>query len=391
MIQSDKTSRLIPYGRQHITDEDIAAVVKILKSDFLTQGKTTPDFESALSDYTGSQHAITTNSGTSALHLSCLSLGLKKGDWLWTSPISFVASANCGLYCDAKVDFVDINSTTWNIDTNKLKSKLEIAKRNHKLPKIIVVVHLAGTSCDMEKIFQLSKEYGFLIIEDACHAIGGRYKNNIIGNCQYSDITVFSFHPVKNITTGEGGAALTNNHEIAKKIKLLRGHGIVRDTNKTNMPHWHYEQVELGFNYRMTDIQAALGISQLNRLDDYVSKRNNIANIYNKRLSHLPLQLPYVNENYYSAMHLYIVRIKLNKVTKSHQEIFDFLRSKNIGVNLHYIPIYRQPYYKAMGFNNNDFPESESYYAEAISLPIFPILNKTDQEYIIETLEDALL
>ena len=387
-----KPVNVIPYGHQDITDEDIEAVVKVLKSDFLTQGEMVPIFELALSDYTNAKYAVATNSGTSALHIACIALGLEKGKSLWTTPISFVASANCGLYCGANVDFVDIDHKTWNIDIDKLVTKLEVADRENKLPYILVVVHFAGLPCDMERIKLLSKKYKFLIVEDACHALGGSYKNNRIGSCSYSDITVFSFHPVKSITTGEGGMATTNDKSLADTMRLLRSHGITRDINENNKQEqlWHYEQIYLGFNYRMTDIQAALGITQLKKLNNFVIKRNQIADTYHSSLSHLNLQLPYRDNQYYSAQHLFIVRIQLNNINRKHYEVFNYLRDHNIGVNLHYIPIYKQPYYKSIGYRELDFPESESYYSEAITLPMFPELKNEEIKYIVSTLEKAL-
>jgi len=393
MKQLYKPTKMIPYGHQHIEKDDIDAVVQVLKSDFLTQGQMVPEFESALSDYIGSKYAIATNSCTSALHISCIALGLERGKSLWTTPISFVASANCGLYCGADIDFIDINNKTYNIDIDKLNIKLEQAKNDNKLPYILVVVHFAGLSCDMEKINLLSKKYGFLVIEDACHALGGSYKNNRIGSCLFSDITVFSFHPVKSITTGEGGVAMTNNKVLADKMRLLRSHGITRDMvldDKFKAQPWYYEQIYLGFNYRMTDIQAALGISQLKKLDNFVIKRNRIADTYYDLLSHLPLQLPFRNSKYYSAQHLFVVRIHTEDISMSHNEVFNYLRKCNIGVNLHYIPIYKQPLYKAIGFDERNFPESERYYSEAITLPMYPELSNNQIQYISSVLEKAL-
>ncbi len=382
---------MIPYGRQSISDDDIKAVVDVLKSDYLTQGPVVPEFEKSICKYTGASYAVAVNSGTSALHIACLSLGLGKGDWLWTSSISFVASANCGIYCGARVDFIDIDPITWNISIDKLKHKLIYAKKHNKLPKIIVVVHLSGLPCDLAEIYKLSKEYGFYVIEDACHAIGSRYNNNNIGSCKYSDITVFSFHPVKVMTTGEGGMATTNIINLANKMRILRTHGITRDPDlMTHDPdgEWYYQQIDLGFNYRMTDIAAALGISQLLRLDSNIKKRHEIVRFYNKALSSLPLMLPYSDVSRYSSCHLYIVRIKNKK--KLYSEIFELLTNFGIGVNKHYIPIHTQPFYKNFGFKSGDFPESESYYREAISLPIFPDLTKKEQESVISAVSKAL-
>lgn len=382
---------MIPYGRQSISDDDIKAVIDVLKSDYLTQGPVVPEFEKSICKYTGASYAVAVNSGTSALHIACLSLGLGKGDWLWTSSISFVASANCGIYCGARVDFIDIDPITWNISIDKLKHKLIYAKTHNKLPKIIVVVHLSGLPCDLAEIYKLSKEYGFYVIEDACHAIGSRYNNNNIGSCKYSDITVFSFHPVKVMTTGEGGMATTNIINLANKMRILRTHGITRDPDlMTHDPdgEWYYQQIDLGFNYRMTDIAAALGISQLLRLDSNIKKRHEIVRFYNKALSSLPLMLPYSDVSRYSSCHLYIVRIKNKK--KLYSEIFELLTNFGIGVNKHYIPIHTQPFYKNFGFKSGDFPESESYYREAISLPIFPDLTKKEQESVISAVSKAL-
>jgi len=380
----------IPYGKQDITQDDIDAVVNVLKSDFLTQGPQVPKFEKGVSEYCSVKHAVAVNSATSALHLSCLSLGLKEGDWLWTSPITFVASANCGLYCGAKVDFVDIDPVTYNLCPKALKKKLIHAKKLGKLPKIVIPVHLCGQPCDIRAIHALSEEYNFKIIEDASHAIGGKYLNKSVGNCKYSDITIFSFHPVKIITTGEGGMALTNSARLAERISLLRSHGITR--NPSQMTHesdgdWYYQQVDLGFNYRMTDMQAALGLSQLERLDGYIARRHNLANRYNELLSDFPLVIPYQHSDSYSAFHLYVIRLKDNK---KHRQIFEYLRKDNIGVNLHYIPVHTQPYYHQMDIEFTDLEQSESYYKDAISLPIYPAMTERQQDIVISSLRKAL-
>jgi len=385
--------KMIPYGRQSISEEDIRAVVDVLKSDFLTQGRAVPKFEKAICEYTGSKYAIAVNSCTSALHIACLALGLGDGDILWTTPTTFVGSANCGLYCGAQVDFVDIDPVTWNLSIKKLKEKLIQAKNKDCLPKILVAVHLCGLPCDMEAIAILSKEYDFSVIEDAAHAIGGRYKNEPVGSCRYSDITTFSFHPVKTITTGEGGMAVTNNQELSNKMELLRSHGITRDTSlMTHKPDgpWYYQQVALGFNYRLTDIQAALGYSQLLRLDGFVKRRHEIARQYNGLLKDLPLRLPNSMSEKYSGLHLYVVRIQRDKIKSSHKEVFEALRSKGIGVNLHYIPVHTHPYYQEMGFSVGDFPESEAYYQEALSLPIFPDLTDEMQQIVVDAIREAL-
>ena len=380
----------IPYGRQDITQGDIDAVIEVLKSDFLTQGPQVPKFEKEVSRYCGAKYAVAVNSATSALHLACLSLGLGTGNWLWTSPITFVASANCGLYCGAKVDFVDIDPVTYNLCTKALKKKLIKAKELGRLPKVVVAVHLGGQSCDMKAIHALSKEYGFKIIEDASHAIGGKYLNEPIGNCKYSDITVFSFHPVKIITTGEGGMALTNNNKLAEHMSLLRSHGITRDPSQMTKQadgDWYYQQIELGYNYRMTDMQAALGVSQFKKINNNVSRRHEIADRYNKFLSDFPLTLPYQSADGYSAFHLYIIRLKNRN---KHKQTFDTLRAKGIGVNLHYIPLYRQPYYQFNDSDYNNFPESESYYSEAITIPLYRMMSNLDQDVVIQAIKESL-
>jgi len=381
---------MIPYGRQDITQADINSVIKVLQSDFLTQGPQVPKFEKVVSQYCNVKYALATNSATSALHLACLSLGLNNNDWLWTTSITFVASANCGLYCGAKVDFVDVNPATYNLCPEALKKKLIKAKELGKLPKIVIPVHLCGQSCDMKSIYKLSKEYGFKIIEDASHAIGGKYLNEPIGNCKYSDITVFSFHPVKIITTGEGGMALTNNNKLFKHMSLLRSHGITRDPSQMTKQadgDWYYQQIELGYNYRMTDIQAALGVSQLKRLDDYVSRRHELSTRYNELLKDFPLVIPYQHNDGYSAFHLYIIRLK-NK--NKHKQVFEYLRKNGIGVNLHYIPVYHQPYYEAMGFKKGYCLEAENYYNEAISLPMYATLSEVEQDKVVAVLHKAL-
>ena len=381
---------MIPYGRQDITQADINSVIKVLQSDFLTQGPQVPKFEKVVSQYCNVKYALATNSATSALHLACLSLGLNNNDWLWTTSITFVASANCGLYCGAKVDFVDINPATYNICPEVLEKKLVKAKKLGKLPKIVIPVHLCGQSCDMKSIYKLSKEYGFKIIEDASHAIGGKYLNEPIGNCKYSDITVFSFHPVKIITTGEGGMALTNNNKLFKHMSLLRSHGITRDPSQMTKQadgDWYYQQIELGYNYRMTDIQAALGVSQLKRLDDYVSRRHELSTRYNELLKGFPLVIPYQYSDGYSAFHLYIIRLKNRD---KHKRVFEYLRKNGIGVNLHYIPVYNQPYYEAMGFKKGYCLEAENYYNEAISLPMYATLSEVDQDKVVAVLHKAL-
>ncbi len=383
----------IPYGHQSISEEDVDAVIEVLRSDCLTQGPAIERFEKAVADYCNTKYAVAVNSATSALHIACIAAGLGKGDILWTSPNTFVASANCGLYCGASIDFVDIDSHTYNISINELKIKLKESKSTGKLPKIVIPVHFAGQSCDMEAISRLAKQYAFKIIEDASHAIGGAYQKSRIGSCFFSDMTVFSFHPVKIITTGEGGMILTNSRDLFNKLVLLRSHGITRNTEfmagETHGP-WYYQQIELGFNYRMTDMQAALGYSQMKRIDDFVYRRNYLANRYTQLMKDLPLSLPYLDVDSYSAYHLYVICLKLDKINKSHRQVFEELRSAGIGVNLHYIPVHTQPYYQKLGFKIGDFPAAEKYYSEAISLPLFYSLKEKDQDYIINSIIEVL-
>lgn len=383
-------SEFIPYGRQSISDEDVKAVVDTLRSDFLTQGPCVPAFQTALKEATGARHAIAVNSATSALHLACMALGLREGDWLWTTPISFAASSNCGLYCGAKVDFVDIEPDTYNMDPRALEQKLEAAATVGKLPKVVVPVHLTGQPCDMREIQALSKRFGFSIIEDASHAVGGTYEGVPVGKCNYSDIAVFSFHPVKIVTTAEGGAALTEDDELARRLELLRSHGITRDPSQMAYEpdgDWYYEQLMLGYNYRLTDLQAALGVSQIKRLETFVEARHRIADRYDRELADLPLQLPVRKEGRRSALHLYVVRVK-DEAPIDRKALFDAMRAAGIGVNLHYIPIYRHPYYRDMGFE--PLPEAEAYYREAISIPMFPDLSEQQQDRVIDCLRTNL-
>jgi len=384
---------MIPYGRQDITQADIDAVVSVLQSDFLTQGPMVPRFEQSVAQHVGASHALAMNSATSALHVACLALGLGNGDWLWTTPITFVASANCGLYCGARVDFVDIDPRTYNLCPQALARKLEQAERDGKLPKVVVAVHLCGQPCDMLAIHALAQRYGFKIIEDASHAIGGKYQGEFIGNCRYSDITVFSFHPVKIITTAEGGMALTNDAELANKMALLRSHGITRDpaqmTHAADGP-WYYQQIDLGFNYRMTELQAALGVTQMERLDQFVARRHQLARRYDDLLAGLPVTTPWQHPDSYSGLHLYVIRLQLDKIGKTHRQVFEALRELGIGVNLHYIPVHTQSHYQRMGFGSGDFPEAERYYAEAISLPMFQAMSEAQQDEVIAALRKAL-
>ncbi len=383
----------IPYGRQDIVQADIDAVVAVLQSDFLTQGPMVPRFEQAVAAHCGARHALAVNSATSALHIACLALGLGPGDWLWTTPVTFVASANCALYCGAKVDFVDIDPRTYNLCPLALEKKLLVAERDGCLPKVLVPVHLCGQPCDMAAIHALGQRFGFRIIEDASHAIGGKYRGEPIGHGRYSDVTVFSFHPVKIITTAEGGMALTNDADLAARMALLRSHGITRDP--AQMTHeadggWYYQQIELGYNYRMTELQAALGVSQMERLDDYVARRHVLARRYDALLAELPVTIPWQHPDGYSGLHLYVVRLRLDQVKLSHREVFDALRERGIGVNLHYIPVHTQPYYRQRGFADAVFAESERYYKEAISIPLFPNLSQDEQDFIVRALSEIL-
>jgi UDP-4-amino-4,6-dideoxy-N-acetyl-beta-L-altrosamine transaminase len=384
---------MIPCGRQNISEADIAAVVEVLKSDFLTQGPAVEAFEKAVAEYTGATNAVSTNSATAALHLACLALGVGPGDRVWTSPISFVASANCARFCGAEIDFVDIDPRTYTMSVDALSQKLEEAAKQDRLPKVVIPVHLCGQSCRMDEINRLASSYGFSIVEDASHATGGSYKGVAVGSCRFSDITVFSFHPVKIVTTGEGGVALTNKPELADKMALLRSHGVTRDPALMKGPasgQWYYEQLELGFNYRLTDIQAALGYSQLKRADEFVGRRRELSERYNRLLQGLPLILPWQHPDTLSAWHLYVIRLKLDQIPLSHSEVFERLRSLGIGVNLHYIPIHTQPYYQNLGFRNGDFPEAECYYEEAITIPLFPQMSNAQQDKITQCLEQIL-
>ena len=382
---------MIPYARQDINQADINAVIEVLRSDYITQGAMVPLFEKAVTDYCGAQHAVAVSSASAALHIACLALDLGPGDWLWTSPNTFVASSNCALHCGAQVDFVDIDPLTYNMSVERLTEKLFLAEQENKLPKIVIPVHMTGQSCDMAAIYALSLKYGFKIIEDAAHAIGGKYHDEPVGNCKYSDITVFSFHPVKIITTGEGGMALTNNADLSIRMKRFSSHGITSTPeNMLQRPKeeiWNYQQIDLGFHYRMTDIHAALGLSQMKRLNEFVTKRHVIANRYDELFTNLPITTPYQHPDNYSSFHLYVIRLKLNEINTSQQKLFKALYAANIRANLHYIPVYRQPYYEQLGFKAGYCPEAEKFYTGAISLPIFPKLELNQLEFIVDVLE----
>lgn len=380
---------LIPYGRQSITEDDISSVIEVLRSPYLTQGPTVSSFEKALASKVGAKYAVAVNSATSALHLACLALGVGPGDFVWTSPITFVASANCGRYCSANIDFVDIDPATGLMSVEALALKLELAELKNTLPKVVVPVHLTGSSCDMAAIGALAERFGFAVVEDASHAVGGRYRGEPVGSCLYSSITVFSFHPVKIITTGEGGMATTNDPFLAERISELRSHGITKAENRferTAPGPWSYEQQDLGFNYRMTDLQAALGISQLRRLDSIVCERNRQLNRYQFLLSDLPVNLLTVPEGVASSVHLAVIRLT-DPCPQLHRAIFEGLRAAGIGVQLHYTPVHLQPYYRRLGFGDGDFPEAEAYATNAISLPLFPGLSADDQHRVVRTLE----
>ncbi len=388
-----KDKFFIPYGKQTVTKNDIKAVTEVLQSDFLTQGPKVEEFEIKISSYTKSKYSVAVNSATSALHIACLSLGLKKGDILWTSPNTFVASSNCALHIGAKIDFVDINSEDFNIDIDRLEEKLKHAEKKKCLPKILIPVHLAGQPTIQERIYELSKKFGFKIIEDASHSIGASRKGEKVGSCRWSDITVFSFHPVKIITTAEGGIATTNNKQLYEKMCLFRSHGITKDKERfisKDFGDWHYEQQDLGFNFRMNDLQATLGISQLKNLDSFVSKRNDIADSYNRKLNSDLIKTPFVNNNNYSSFHLYVIRLKNERINKTHKDIFKNLRKSGIGVNLHYIPVHLHPYYKKLGFKEGDFPNAEDYAQSAISIPMFPGLKTKEQNKVIKIINEIV-
>jgi UDP-4-amino-4,6-dideoxy-N-acetyl-beta-L-altrosamine transaminase len=384
---------MIPYGRQDISDADVAAVVEVLRSDFLTQGPVVPRFERALAQRVGAKHAVASNSATSSLHTACMALGLGRGDWLWTSPNSFVASANCGVYCGADIDFVDIDPRTFNIDPKALRTKLEAAKQAGRLPKVLVVVHMCGQSADMQPIAQAAREYGVRIIEDASHAVGGSYQGRPIGCCQYSDIVVFSFHPVKIITTAEGGMALTQDDDLAKRLARARSHGITRDVQEMDRAPdgpWYYQQIDLGYNYRMTELQAVLGLSQLERLEPFVARRNALAQRYDRLLADLPLVLPSIDSQCVSAFHLYVVQVDKNRGCAERADLVRALHARGVAVNVHYIPIHTQPFYAQRGFKTGDFPLSEAYYSGAVSLPMYATLSDQQQDQVVAALKESV-
>ena len=384
---------MIPYGRQSLDQADIDAVVQVLKSDWLTQGPTLEQFEAAVARYCEAGHGVAVCNATAALHIACLAADLGPGDWLWTTPNTFLASANCARYCGAQVDFVDIDPLTWNLDAQALARKLEQAEQAGRLPKVLIPVAFSGQSCDMRAIAALAERYGFVVIEDASHAVGARYAGRPVGCGEYAAMTVFSFHPVKIITTGEGGMVLTNRPELAERLRRLRSHGMTRDPaqmDEASHGPWYYQQVELGFNYRMTDIQAALGLSQLARLDAFVERRRVLAARYQTLLADLPLQLPTAQVDAESAWHLYVVRLHTERIGNSHRQVFEALRGAGVGVNLHYIPVHLQPYYRALGFAPGDFPEAERYYGQALTLPLYPALSEVDQDFVIRQLQQLV-
>lgn len=385
---------MIPYGRQDISQSDIDAVVEVLRSDYLTQGPMVPRFEEAVAQYCGAQHAIAVNSATSALHIACLALELSPGDWMWTSPNTFVASANCAIYCGAKVDFVDIDPCTYNMSVERLKAKLEQAEKEGRLPKVVMLVHFAGQPCDMPAIHMLSQQYGFKIIEDASHAIGASYTNIKVGSCTHSHITVFSFHPVKIITTGEGGMAMTNDPALASRMHRLRTHGITKDEklmlSRPASEIWNYQQIEIGFNYRMTDIEAALGLSQIRRLDEFLTRRHEIAERYDVELKSLPITTPHQAPDMFTSYHLYPIRINQTVSGETQRRVYDTLLQNGVSANVHYIPVHRQPYYESLGFKAGDFPEAECFHREVISIPMHSALETEQQEAVINALALSL-
>lgn len=384
---------MIPYARHDVSEEDIETVVKVLRSDWLTQGPVVERFESAFSDYCGAKYALAVVNASAGLHLACRALGVNKNSLVWVSPNTFVASANCARYCGSEVDFVDIDAQTYNISVDELEKRLCEAKRTGQTPDVLIVTHFAGQPCDLEQIYQLSKEYGFSVIEDAAHAVGAEYRGKKIGGCQHSDICVFSFHPVKIITSGEGGMITTNREDLYQRMADLRVHGVVRDSARMECNSdgpWYYQQQELGYNYRLSDIHAALGLSQMKRVDAFLSRRRELANRYKDQLSNVPIQLPLEQTDSKSSWHLYVVRIQLENIAQTRKEIFETLKSAGIGVNVHYIPVHVQPYYRALGFQPGDFPEAEKYYNEALTLPLFPALTDSKQEFIIDHVREII-
>ena len=385
---------MIPYGRQDVDEADVRAVVEVLRSDFLTQGPVVPRFEAAMTTYCGAGHAVATNSATSALHVACLALGVGLGDRVWTSAVTFLASANCARYCGADVDFIDIDPQTCNMSVDDLARRLEQAEQAGKLPKVVIPVHLGGQSCDMAAIHALSQRYGFHIVEDASHAVGGRYRDESVGSCRYSDVVVFSFHPVKIITTAEGGMALTNHAALARRMRLFASHGMTRDVGemtKASDGPWYYQQIELGYNYRLTELQAALGLSQMQRLDEFVARRHAIARRYDELLAQMPVTPVVQHPDCYSGLHLYVIRLQLERLRRSHREVFELLRAAGIGVNLHYIPVYLQPYYQRLGFRAGHCPNAENYYSRAISIPMYAQLDAAKQDAVVAALLRATL
>jgi UDP-4-amino-4,6-dideoxy-N-acetyl-beta-L-altrosamine transaminase len=384
---------VIPYGKQHITEEDIEAVVRVLRSEWLTQGPAVPAFEQLIQQYCGAEHAVAANSATSALHIACVALDLGPGDWLWTAPNTFVASANCARFCGASVDFVDIDPRTYNMSIEALERKLIGAQQADKLPKIVIPVHFGGQSCDTGAIADLATRYGFRVIEDASHAIGARWNGECVGACTNSDVVVFSFHPVKIITTGEGGIALTSSPDLARRMRRLRTHGISRDSGDLQFKNegpWYYEQLELGFNYRMSDIQAALGISQLNRLDTYIARRRELARRYDELLEGLPVIVPWQDPRSESAWHLYVIQLPAQGSKLMRRAFVEAVRRAGVGVNVHYIPVHLQPYYRSQGFGPGDFPQAERYYERAVTLPLFYSLADSEQQRVVAAVRSAL-
>jgi UDP-4-amino-4,6-dideoxy-N-acetyl-beta-L-altrosamine transaminase len=383
----------LPYGRQCVDEADIAAVTAVLRSDWLTQGPLIERFEKRVAEYCGVKHAVAVANGTAALHIAVAALGLKEGDSLWTSPNTFVASANCARYCGANVDFIDIDPATYNLSNQKLEEKLAAASVANNLPKAVVAVHFAGQSCEMRRISELAGKYGFAVIEDAAHALGATFRGKPVGNCQFSDMATFSFHPVKIITTAEGGMVVTNRTDLYERLLLLRSHGITRDERllegESHGP-WYYEQVDLGWNYRLTDVHCALGLSQMDKLDKFVARRREIAPRYDELLREFPVVTPFQEAETESSWHLYVIRLQLDKISKSRREVVVGLREKGIGAQIHYIPVHTQPYYRKLGFKGGDFPEAEKYYEEAISLPIFPTMTDGDQDRVVEMLRSIL-